>query len=407
MNCRTCGSSQLTKFLDLGFTPPADQFLHTEQLREPETHYPLEVMMCGKCGLAQLGYVVPPEILYQNDYPYEASITRTGRLHWEELARTVKERLSFGSDALVVDIGSNVGVLLNAFKSLGARVLGVEPAGNIATIAAKNGIETINDFFSMDVARQIVASKGRASVITATNVFAHVDDLTSFMKAIDELLHPDGVFIIEAPYFVNLIEKLEYDTIYHEHLSYLSVRPLSTFFERFGMEIHHIGQRDIHGGSFRVHVSRSGSFPISSTVNEMLDIEKEKRIHEIDVLKQFAQDVERNRRDLLKLLLDLKFQGKSIAAVSAPAKGMTLLNYCGVGTRVLDFITEKSNLKIGRFTPGTHIPVMGDEALIARMPEYALLLAWNFAEEIMDNLKDYKKKGGKFILPIPVPRIVE
>jgi SAM-dependent methyltransferase len=407
MSCRTCGSDRLTEFLDLGFTPPADQFLRREQLREPETHYPLQVMMCGNCGLAQLGYVVSPEVLYQRDYPYEASITRTGRLHWQELARTVKDRISLPQDALVVDIGSNVGVLLGAFKDLGARVLGVEPATNIARIAQKNGIETINAFFSSDVSKQIVAMKGPASVITATNVFAHVDDLHAFMRAIDELLHPNGVFIIEAPYFVNLIDKLEYDTIYHEHLSYLSVRPLIMFFDRVNMEIYDVEQRDIHGGSFRVHVCRKGRLPVTSAVRELLMLEEKKRIHEMDVLTQFANEVERNRRQLVKLLLDLKHAGKRIAAVSAPAKGMTLLNYCGIGKDTLDFITEKSTLKIGRFTPGTHIPVLPDEALLDHMPDYALLLAWNFADEIMANLDRYRRKGGRFLLPIPEPRIVD
>jgi SAM-dependent methyltransferase len=407
MNCRTCGGSDLKKFLDLGFTPPADRFLREEQLLEAEVHYPLAVLICEHCGLAQLNYVVSPDLLYQQDYPYEASITRTGRIHWGEFAQTTRERFDLGSADLVVDIGSNVGVLLDAFKQQGVRTLGIEPAGNIARIAEKNGIETLNDFFNIDVAQTVANDKGQASVITATNVFAHVDDLTSFMKAVDILLAPKGVLIIEAPYFTNLLEQLEYDTIYHEHLSYLSVKPLLTFFDRVGMEIFKIEQRDIHGGSFRLHVARAGRMPISSVVNELLRLEETRAVHSLETLDQFAKKVEQNRNDLNWLLYNLKRQGKRIAAASAPAKGMTLLNYCRLGTETIDFVTEKSTLKIGKYTPGTHIPVVSDAELIERRPDYALLLAWNFADEIMKNLAAYRAKGGKFIIPIPTPRIVE
>lgn len=363
--------------------------------------------MCEKCGLAQLNHVVSPELLYQQDYPYEASITRTGREHWAEFAQSTKEQFNLGANDLVIDIGSNVGVLLEAFKNAGTRTLGVEPAGNIAEIARKHGIETLNDFFGTEVARRIVEEKGRASVITATNVFAHVDDLTSFMKAVDLLLTPHGVLIIEAPYFTNLLEQLEYDTIYHEHLSYLSVKPLITFFARVGMEIFKIEQRDIHGGSFRVHVARSAKRQVSAEIGELLQLEQDRGVHSRDRLQQFARAVEQNRTDLNWLLHGLKHEGKRIACASAPAKGMTLLNYCRLGRETIDFVTEKSTLKIGKFTPGTHIPVVSDAELIERRPDYALLLAWNFAEEIMNNLAAYRAKGGKFIIPIPVPRIVE
>lgn len=406
MNCRTCGSQGLYKFLDLGFTPPADRFLREEQLLEPEVHYPLAVLMCERCGLAQLSHVVSPELLYQQDYPYEASITKTGRIHWAEFAQTTKEQFNLGANDLVIDIGSNVGVLLNAFKDLGVRTLGIEPAGNIAQIAEKQGIETVNEFFGIDVARKIVNDRGQASVITGTNVFAHVDDLMSFMKAVDILLNPDGVLIIEAPYFSNLIDLLEYDTIYHEHLSYLSIKPLMTFFDRLGMEIFRIEQRDIHGGSFRVHVARAGKKQVSSEVKELLQAEQEKGVHSPEVLAQFSKRVEENRGDLNWLLHKLKREGKRIAAASAPAKGMTLLNYCRLGRETLDFVTEKSTLKIGRFTPGMHLPVVSDDELLEQMPDYALLLAWNFADEIINNLAEYRARGGKFIIPIPTPRIV-
>ncbi|MBI4056646.1 MAG: class I SAM-dependent methyltransferase [Elusimicrobia bacterium] len=407
MVCRMCKGSGLEMFLDLGFTPPADQFQRKEQLREPSIYYPLQVAICPSCGLAQLSHVVSPEVLYRNDYPYESSITKTGHRHWDEFARSTTERFELGPKDLVVDIGSNVGVLLSAFKSSGVRVLGVDPAPNIVRIAEKRGIETVSEFFSEDVVTHILKTKGPTTVITATNVFAHVDDLDSFMQAVIHLLKEDGVFILEAPYFANLVKHLEYDTIYHEHLSYLSVKPLIRFFAKFGMEIFDIGLRDIHGGSFRVFVSRQGKRPTSPIVAKLLEDEEKMGLHDLKTLKQFSQAVENNRQELLWLLRSLKRKGSRIVGVSAPAKGMTLLNYCRIGTETLDFVTEKSTLKIGRYTPGTHIPVLSDDELIRQQPDYALLLAWNFADEIMENLKSFGEAGGKFIIPIPTPQVVD
>ena len=306
----------------------------------------------------------------------------------------------------MVDVGSNVGVLLEEFKTKGMRVRGVDPAQGIAAKAVERGIDTLCDFFGMAAAKEIVRANGRASVITGTNVFAHVDDLAAFMGAVDALLTDRGVLIIEAPYFANLVANNEYDTIYHEHLSYLSVRPLERFFPRFGMEVFDIQQVEIHGGSFRVFVGRQGQRPVSADVARLVAQEQETRLHERDTLAAFAAAVEQNRRDLLWLLHRLKNEGKTIVGVSAPAKGMTLLNYCRIGKEVLDFVTEKAALKIGRFTPGTHIPVVPDEELLKRQPDYALLLAWNFADEIMRNLDEYRQKGGRFIIPVPTPRIV-
>lgn len=399
--CRVCNSTDLAQFLDLGFTPPADRFLRREQLAEPETHYPLTVNLCQCCGFVQLGQVVSPEVLYRQDYPYESSITRSGQAHWNEFARTVVQRFGLTADDLVADIGSNVGVLLSAFRANGPRILGVDPASNIVRIAERNGVETINEFFNQAVAADIRKATGPATVITGTNVFAHVDDLAGFMRAVDHLLNERGVFIFEAPYFVNLVGQLEYDTIYHEHLSYLSLRPLVPFFRKFGMEIFDVEQRDIHGGSFRVYVARRGQHPVCDEVQHLLDLEKQAGIHSLDTLNAFADRVARNRQDVLNFLRGLRQQGKTIAAVSAPAKGMTLLNYCRLGPETLDFATEKSTLKIGRFTPGTHIPVVPDSELMARKPDYVLLLAWNFAKEIIRNLDAYREAGGKFIIPIP------
>jgi len=404
--CRMCRSENLYRFLDLGFMPPADEFLRKEQLGYPRTYYPLDVMMCRSCGLAQLGYVVSPEILYRHDYPYEASTTRTGRDHFARFAAETVARFGLGTRDLVIDVGSNVGVLLGNFKANGARILGIDPAANIVRIAEKNGIPTVNELFSADIATRIRNEHGKASVVTASNCFAHVNDLVDFVKALDILLTPDGVFIVEAPHFQTLVENLEYDTIYHEHLSYLSLKPMIPFFRNYGFEVFDVEKQNIHGGSFRVFVGRPGKHKIESRVSRVLQEETKSKLHSEKVLQKFAANVATNRAELLWLLRDLKHKGKSIVAVSAPAKGMTLLNYCKIGSETLDFVTEKSALKIDRFTPGSHIPVLPDSELLKRKPDYALLLAWNFAPEIMANLKEYVQQGGRFIIPIPSPRVV-
>ncbi|HEX7193187.1 MAG TPA: class I SAM-dependent methyltransferase [Thermoanaerobaculia bacterium] len=405
--CRMCKGHRLTRFLDLGFTPPADAFLRREQLAEPETYYPLQVDLCEDCGLAQLGYVVSPEVLYRHDYPYEASITQTGHAHWAEFADNVAQRFSFPKGSLAVDIGSNVGVLLSELARNGYRILGIDPASNIARIAERRGVETLDELFSVEVARHVERTKGRAHVITATNVFAHVDDLDRMMEGIDVLLEEAGVFVIEAPYFVNLLAACEYDTIYHEHLSYLSVGPMRRFFDRFAFELFDVVERDIHGGSMRVFVGRKGVHRVEDSVASAISREDAAGARDLQRLARFAADVERNRRDLTALLHEIRSTGARIAGIGAPAKGMTLLNYCRIGPETLDFATEKSTLKIGRFTPGVHIPVVSDDELTRRKPEYGLLLAWNFADEIMANLKTYTQGGGRFIIPIPHPRVAE
>jgi SAM-dependent methyltransferase len=402
-----CGGPNLDTFLDLGFTPPADQFLRPDQMSEPETYYPLRVFSCRDCGLAQLDHVVSPEVLYRHDYPYESSTTKFGRLHWDEFAKTVTQRLGLSGDSLVIDVGSNVGVLLDAFRHYGSRVLGIDPASNIVRLAEKRGIETLDEFFGHPVAVKVAAKYGKASLITATNVFAHVNDLRDFLGGVDHLLTPRGAFIFEAPYFGNLLNHVEFDTIYHEHLSYLALEPVMRFLERFNMEVFDVQERDIHGGSFRVFIARKGTYPVEPAVTSFLDRELKLKLRDPATLKKFATAVEDNRRSLMELLHTLKKEGKRIAGVSAPAKGMTLLNYCRIGPELLEFVTEKSTLKIGRFTPGTHIPVVSDDALVNENIDYALLLAWNFAEEIMGNLKEFRARGGKFIVPVPVPRVVE
>jgi SAM-dependent methyltransferase len=404
--CRICRGRSLERYLNLGFTPPADSFIREQGLQQPEVYYPLELHLCHDCGTSQLRYTVPPDILYQHDYPYESSTTRAGCAHFLKLADSLTDRFSLTSDNLVVDIGSNVGVLLDAFTAKGCRILGIEPSANIAALAVSRGIETLNDFISPKLASQVVDSHGKASVITATNVFAHIDDLDEFMEAVSALLEDRGVLIIEAPHFLKLVKELEYDTIYHEHLLYVSVRPLNILFNRFGFEIFDVEEIGIHGGSIRIYVSRCGAYQPSKAVSNMIEAEESDRIFDFNRLCRLANDVAAHRIKLTTMLRSLKAEGATLVGVSAPAKGMTLLNYCGIGPDLLDFVTEKSTLKVGLFTPGMHIPIFPDAALLEHQPDYALLLAWNFADEIIENLSAYRQNGGKFIIPIAEPRIV-
>lgn len=407
MMCRLCKQNNLHPFLDLGLHPPSDQFRSREQLNNPVVFYPLVVNICDDCGFVQLGYVVPAEILYQDNYPYESSITQTGRDHYFEFAKAVVKDFNLQGNDLAVDIGSNVGVLLEGFRSLGLRVQGIDPASNICQIAEKRGIPTLNSFFDEVSANQIVSKLGSAAVITGTNVFAHIDDLDAFMNAINLLLDKKrGVFIIEAPHFLNLVKTLEYDTIYHEHLSYISIEPLIPFFKKFGLEIINVEEKDIHGGSIRIFVSNVGTYRIGPHVSRILELEKAAGLRSRTILNEFAERVAENKLQLQSLLSNIKSSGKRIVAVSAPAKGMTLLNYCKIDSQILDYATEKSKLKIGLYTPGSLIPIRSDDSLLDDLPDFALLLAWNFATEIMYNNKEFIARGGKFIIPIPKPIII-
>ena len=404
--CRMCKSSKLHTFLDLGFSALSDGFLTKDNLNESEIFYPLNVLICKNCGLCQLGYTVSPERMFNKNYPYDSSTTKTGREHFTNMGYDICENFSLKSNSLIIDVGSNTGVLLSSFKSKNMKVLGIEPSDNVANIARKNGIDTITDFFSDKIAKKVVKKYGKASVITATNVFAHIDNLDDFMNGVKTLLKEDGIIVIEAPYLVNLIDNLEYDTIYHEHLSYLSVKPLRTFCKKYEMELFDAEMKEIHGGTMRYFIGRKRKRQISKNIVKFLKLENNNKIYSNKRLANFAKKVEFHRAELMDLLFDLKKSGKRIVGISAPAKGNTLLNYCKIGPETLDYITEKNPMKIGKYTPGMHIPIYSDKKLLTDKSDYALVLAWNFAEEIMKNNKSYKKNNGKFIIPLPRPKII-
>ena len=405
-SCRICKNTKLEKILDLGEMPLANAFLDEDQLGQEEIFYPLRVVWCGSCGLLQIDEIVPPEILFSN-YVYVSGTSEALRKHFEGLATEVVHDFNLNSEALVVDIGSNDGTLLKEFRKFSVQVMGVEPAINIAKIAEENGIKTINSFFSEDIAKKIVKENGKADAVTATNVVAHTNNLDDLLKGIAYLLKEDGVFVIEVPYLVDLLDKVEFDTIYHEHLSYFAVRPLKRLFEAHDLKIVNVERVTIHGGTIRVFVSKKkSSYKINESVSQLISLEIEKGLSEITAYRKFAERVEKLKADLVRLLQKLKNENRKVIGYGAAAKGNTLLNYYHVGPDLMEFIADLSPMKQNKFTPGTHIPVYSPERIYDAKPNYMVILAWNFADEIMGQQSKFKEIGGKFIVPVPEVRVI-
>ena len=402
-DCRLCHSTNLETFLDFGMHPHSDGFLREEQLQKPEPFFPLACAVCKDCGQVQLTYTVKPEHLYNEDYVYDGSVTKTGQDHFLGMAKSIVEKFAVPKDSLVIDIGSNVGLLLSGFKECGAKVLGIDPAIEPTKRAKERGIDSVVECFTADIAKKVAAEHGKAKVITGTNVFAHVDDLDDLMQGADALLDTDGVLVFESPYLKDLVEHMEYDTIYHQHVSYLAISPLVKFFARFDMELFDVERTTIHGGSIRMFIARKGTHPITDTVKNLIADEEKTGLWTPENLRTFAKNVETHRRELITMLQTLHDEGKTVVGIGAPAKGMTLLSYCGIHASLMPFLTEKSDWKQGKFAPGVHIPITSDDHLLEVQPDYALILSWNFAPEIMKNLDAYKLAGGTFIIPVPSP----
>lgn len=404
-SCRICKGQRLVPFLSLGQQPHCNSFLRTDQLPEPEPRWPLELVYCEDCHLVQLTEVVDPEVMFR-DYVYVSGTTRTLTEHFRASARHLVDRYAVPRGSLVVDIGSNDGTFLQQFKDLGLSVVGVDPARNIAAMANARGIPTVCDFFGERVARELRAEHGPARLMTAAGVFFHIDDMDDVCRGICELLADDGVFQVQAIYLGSMLEQTSFDNVYHEHVSYYTLRPLIHLFERFGLSVFDVGHAPIHGGTLLVDVCRAGARPVQPSVQRLLDREHEKGWDTLAPYTAFAERTRRIRAQLLATLRDLKGQGKRLAAFGAPAKGNTLLNYCQIGPDLLDYAAEKAPLKIGLHTPGMHIPVIDEALAMQDPPDYFLLLPWNFKEEILAKNQDYRAAGGRFIVPIPEPHVV-
>lgn len=402
--CWSCQGNRLTPVLDLGRTPLANSLVPEAALHHTDPTFPLELAWCADCSLVQITASVPPEDLFR-DYLYFSSYSDTMLLHAESLVeRMIRER-SLDPGSLVVEVASNDGYLLKFYKRAGVQVLGVEPAVNVARVAVEeHGIPTVTEFFGDELAGRLRAEGRRASVMHANNVLAHVPDLNGFVRGFKTLLADDGVAIFEAPYVRDMVEGVAFDTIYHEHLCYYSLTALDALFRRNGLVIAHVERLAIHGGSLRIFATH-GETP-DETVTAMLAEERALGIDGLAYYEVFARRVQHLRLTLTGLLRDLKAAGRTIAAYGASAKGSTLLNAFGIGREVLDFVVDRSPHKQGLYTAGTHIPIRAPEALVSARPDYALLLTWNFADEILAQQEEYRAAGGRFIVPVPQVRVL-
>ncbi|HUI78100.1 MAG TPA: class I SAM-dependent methyltransferase [Bryobacteraceae bacterium] len=398
--CRACGGERLTLFLELGPQPLANSFLASAGEFAGEAAYPLDVYFCETCSLVQLLDVIDPEVLFR-DYIYVTGTSDTITRHNVDYARAVADLLQLGPGDLVVEAASNNGTLLQQFQALGVSALGVEPAANLAEVARQNGIETDTRFFNSDTARGLRESYGRAKAVIANNVLAHVDNTIDFLSGARYLLADGGMVIFEVPYLVEMLDRLEYDTVYHEHLCYFSVMALQKLCESAGLGIARIDRVPVHGGSLRVYAAAQSGHAADAVA--MAGEERRAGLDSIARYRKFAANVAASREMLQNLLCRLRTAGRSIAGYGAPAKGNTLLNYCGIDTSFLPFTVDKNERKVGLYTPGMHIPVRPVSALLEEQPDDVLILAWNYAGEIISQQQAYRARGGRFITPVPQP----
>jgi SAM-dependent methyltransferase len=403
-HCRSCGSTELSIFLSLGNLPLSDGFLEAQQLLENEPRYPLDVAFCSNCSLVQILETVPPEQLFGADYPYFSSFTDTLLRHSQaNVSERIAER-KLTADSLVIELASNDGYLLQYYQAQGIPVLGIDPAPGPVAAARAKGIDTLQAFFGTDLATQLAADGRRADVIHANNVLAHVADTNGFVAGIATLLKEDGVVVIECPYVKDLIEHGEFDTIYHEHLCYFSVTSLRALFGRHGLYITRVVPLTIHGGSLRVFVQKQNR--AERSVQEYLESEKQLGLDRLDYYADFSTRVSQIRSELNELLQGLKQRKARIVGYGAAAKGTIMLNYVGIGQETLDFVVDRNTHKQGRYIPGVRLPIASPERVLAEQPDYVLILPWNFKEEIMAQQAEYRRRGGRFIVPVPRPTII-
>ena len=402
--CRACGAAELVPVLDLGDSPLADRLLTAEQLGVPEITVPLEFVFCPSCTLVQITETVAPEVLFCQDYPYYSSVSKSLLAHFAASAESIIESRGLGADSLVVEAASNDGYMLRSFAQAGIPVLGVDPADGPARVASESGIETLNTFFTLALARELREQGRRADAFLANNVLAHVADLGGFVDGVATILADDGVAVIEVPYLLDLVDHCEFDTIYHQHLCYFSVMALDRLFRAHSLYLNDVHRTAIHGGSLRLFVGKRED--ANASVGELLAMETERGMDQRAYYEDFSNRVRSLCNRVTETLRDLKAAGHRIMGYGAAAKACTLMHACGMGSDVLDSIADLSPVKQGKYMTGNHLPIVAPHRIVQDAPDYVMILAWNFADEIMRQLSAHERAGGKFIVPIPELRII-
>lgn len=406
--CRHCGEALSLVFADLGATPVSNDYLTEATRVGPELYYPLRAFVCQVCRLAQLDDFRRSDELFREDYAYFSSVSTSWLAHARRYADAMTERFELGAESTVVEVASNDGYLLQYFMAKGVRILGVEPSNSVAEYAVREkGIPTRIEFFGRATGRRLASEGWAADLTAANNVLAHVPDLNDFVAGFREILKPEGVATFEFPHLLNLIRENQFDTIYHEHFSYLSLLAADRFFSRNGLRVFDVETLPTHGGSLRLFTCRqTAAWGRSDRVEAVLAEERAAGLDQDAVYSAFAEQIREAKRSLLELLIDLKRQGKTIVGYGAPAKGNTLLNYCGVGADFLEFTVDRSLQKQGMYLPGTRLPIRAPEALDTLRPDYILILPWNIKDEIMQQMAHVSIWGGRFVIPIPKAIIV-
>ena len=406
--CRFCSAPLTVTYADLGMSPPSNAYLAAEDLGRVERFYPLHAWVCDKCFLVQLEQFETPEEIF-SDYAYFSSYSDSWLAHAARYAEVMRERFGIGRESFVVEIASNDGYLLKNFVAHGVPVLGIEPAANVAAVAEKIGVSTLVKFFGESLASELAAAGKQADLIAGNNVLAHVPDLNDFVRGLKVLLKPGGVVTMEFPHLLRLMQENQFDTIYHEHFSYFSFLVVQRVFASHGLTLFDVDELPTHGGSLRIYARHEANeaLAVSGKVTELLSRERSAGLDRIATYSSFAEGVKATKRSLLKFLIGAKESGKRVAAYGAPAKGNTLLNYCGVRSDFLEYTVDRSPHKQGRFLPGVHVPIHAPERILETRPDFVLILPWNLKEEVMEQMRSVRSWGGRFVVPIPETRVLD